>query len=67
MGCLALYLALDGTADKIRLRVETNADDLSPIAETVKEVVKLRAEVVAELPGSLPKDGIVVDDQRPVG
>ncbi len=61
-----IEVSLEGTKDVIRLRVETEADDLTGIAASVHELVKLRAEVIAEAPGSLPNDGIVVDDQRPI-
>ena len=39
----------------------------SRIADTVREVTKLRAEVCLCAPGSLPNDGKVVTDERDYG
>ena len=49
------------------LQVETleTAEGLAlRIADAVRDVTKLRAEVELVLPGSLPNDGKVIDDQR---
>lgn len=43
---------------------EATADLLPLIADTVRELTKLRAEVQAVEPGSLPNDGKVIDDIR---
>jgi phenylacetate-CoA ligase len=53
--------------DIMTLQVE--ADPPSPelaqrVAETLRDVVKLRGEVEADIPGSLPNDGKVIDDIR---
>ncbi|RME17433.1 MAG: phenylacetate--CoA ligase family protein [Alphaproteobacteria bacterium] len=64
VGKARVEVSNEGGADRIVVRVETTAEDLSAIAATVREVIKLRAEVVAEVPGSLPNDGIVVEDKR---
>ena len=37
------------------------------LAETIREITKLRGEAVLREPGSLPNDGRVIDDIRPVG
>ena len=37
---------------------------LARIAETVRDVTKLRAEVALVPPGSLPNDGKVIEDAR---
>lgn len=66
VGRARVEVELDGTVDKITVRVETEATDLSAVSASVQELLKLRAEVVAVAPGSLPKDGIVVADNRPV-
>ncbi len=53
--------------DVMVLAVETKAPSpalTAAIAETLRDVVKLRGEVEAGLPGSLPNDGKVIDDQR---
>jgi phenylacetate-CoA ligase len=56
-----------GDQDAMTLAVETaepNADLAAAIAETLREVVKLRGEVECDIPGSLPNDGKVIDDLR---
>ena len=57
--------------DTMQLRVEVEgraADGLADrIVETIRDVTKLRGSVSIEQPGSLPNDGKVIDDQRPVG
>jgi phenylacetate-coenzyme A ligase PaaK-like adenylate-forming protein len=36
------------------------------VAETARELTRLRCEVTLVAPGSLPNDGKVIDDQRPI-
>ncbi len=53
--------------DRMTLQVEVaqQADGLSArIAETIRDVTKLRGEVVLAPPGSLPNDGKVIEDAR---
>ncbi len=53
--------------DRMTLQVETQetAEGLAlSMADAVRDVTKLRAEVELVLPGSLPNDGKVIDDQR---
>ncbi len=54
----------DGDADTMRLSVESTGADMDGIAGTVRDVVKLRADVELVAPGSLPNDGKVIDDVR---
>jgi phenylacetate-CoA ligase len=45
-----------------------NEDGLSAsLAETLQSVTKLRGDVKLVAPGSLPNDGKVIADERPVG
>ena len=37
------------------------------VAQTIRDVTKLRGEVALVAPGSLPNDGKVIEDQRPRG
>ena len=55
-------------ADRMRLMVEMGepAEDLARIAATIQAVTKLRAEIERVPEGSLPNDGKVIDDRRPV-
>jgi phenylacetate-CoA ligase len=52
--------------DRMTLQVETPADDtLEPrIADAMREVTKLRCDVVRVAPGTLPNDGKVIEDAR---
>ena len=44
--------------------VETILKDASGFTESVKKVFKLRGELVVCSPGTLPKDGLVIEDKR---
>ncbi len=59
-------VTLEGTADRIALMVETAAEDLTAIEASAREILKLRAHVEAVAPGSLPNDGVVIADKRPL-
>ena len=54
----------EGEQDVMTVRVETPSTDAAPYAETVVNTLKLRAAVELVAPGSLPKDGLVIEDQR---
>ena len=56
-----------GEQDVMTLAVETESPSpelAARVAETMREVLKLRGEVEADIPGSLPNDGKVIDDLR---
>jgi phenylacetate-CoA ligase len=56
------------SADLMTLLVEGDAaDDTAAIAATVQAVTKLRAVVTCVAEGSLPTDGKVIEDRRPLG
>ena len=50
--------------DNMTVIVETTLKDASSFTESVKKVFKLRGELVACSPGTLPKDGLVIEDKR---
>lgn len=57
----------DGDADHMLLSIETAEPDpalAGAVAETMRDVLKLRGEVEVGLPGSLANDGKVIDDIR---
>jgi phenylacetate-CoA ligase len=65
-------LVVDGelAADRMTLHVEVASAGegfADQVAQTVREVTKLRATVVPCTPGTLPNDGKVIEDRRPVG
>lgn len=53
--------------DRMTLRVEGAADDTAPIAATLRDVMKVRGDVLAVAAGSLPNDGKVIEDARSYG
>ncbi len=65
-----LVVTREEEQDAMELRVETDAeiDALLPkIAATLQAVTKLKGAVTRVEPGSLPRDGKVIADERPVG
>ncbi len=56
--------------DEISLHVETagacSSALESALADSFRDVTKLRADVVLRQPGDLPNDGKIIDDQRPI-
>ena len=49
----------------LRVEVRAQADGLTQrIAEAVRDVTKLRADVELVSPGALPNDGKVIEDAR---
>lgn len=56
------------SADMITLFVETDAQaEAAAIAATAQAVTKLRTEVACVPIGSLPQDGKLIEDRRPIG
>ncbi|WP_424928690.1 phenylacetate--CoA ligase family protein [Amaricoccus tamworthensis] len=54
----------EGEQDRMRVRVEADGGNLEALMESVQAVMKLRADVEVVVPGTLPNDGKVIDDQR---
>ncbi len=53
--------------DEMKLMVETSdsgSDWLTDVAQAVRDITKLRADIVSVPPGSLPNDGKVIEDAR---
>jgi phenylacetate-CoA ligase len=67
-GRARLVVAGEMADDRMTLRVETECSGPGElalrIAETVRDVTKLRGEVELVLPGTLPNDGKVIEDAR---
>jgi phenylacetate-CoA ligase len=56
--------------DRMTLHGETRGDVeglAERVAQTIREVTKLRGEVALVAPGALPDDGKVIEDRRPPG
>ena len=54
----------EGEMDAMTVQIEATAGDSSAYAKSVAEVLKLKAKVEIVPLGSLPKDGLVIEDQR---
>lgn len=69
---LKARLVVDGEManDRMALHVECSARPeglADAVAQTLRDVTKLRGEVVLCAPGSLPNDGKVIEDARKIG
>ena len=54
----------EGEADVMTVQVESEAGDAAKYEKTLQETLKLRGKIVLNSLGALPKDGIVIEDQR---
>ncbi|MHA6263077.1 phenylacetate--CoA ligase family protein [Arenibacterium sp. CAU 1754] len=53
-----------GEMDMMTVKIEAPGDHGEAYAKTVADVLKLKGAVEVVTPGSLPKDGLVIEDQR---
>jgi len=53
-----------GEQDVMTVQIESAGGDADAYAQTVVNVLKLKGKVVVVDPGSLPRDGLVIEDQR---
>lgn len=53
-----------GEQDVMTVHIESAGGDADTYAQSVAQVLKLKGEVVVVDPGSLPRDGLVIEDQR---
>jgi len=54
----------DGEMDAMTVQIETPNGDEIAYGRSVIEVLKLKANIEMVQPGALPKDGLVIEDQR---
>ncbi|WP_027235680.1 phenylacetate--CoA ligase family protein [Leisingera caerulea] len=54
----------DGEMDAMTVQIEAQGGDEAAYARSVVEVLKLKGRVEVVAPGALPKDGLVIEDQR---
>jgi phenylacetate-CoA ligase len=70
LGRLRLVVTRQNENDAMALRVESAAPEAGladAISETLQAITKLRGAVEVVAPGTLPNDGKVIADERPVG
>jgi phenylacetate-CoA ligase len=54
----------EGEMDVMSVQIEATGGDEITYARSVMDVLKLKGAVCVVAPGSLPKDGVVIEDQR---
>lgn len=54
----------EGEMDQMTVRIEASGGDASAFAASVADVLKLKGAVEIVAPGSLPRDGLVIEDLR---
>lgn len=54
----------EGEMDAMTVQVEASGGDADAFAKSVADTLKLKGKIELVAPGSLPNDGIVIDDQR---
>ena len=54
----------DGEADAMTVKIEGAAEKAADYADSLSETLKLRGQVEVVTSGSLPRDGVVIEDQR---
>jgi phenylacetate-CoA ligase len=54
----------EGEADVMTVQIETTGADKDGYAQSVADLLKLKGKVELVAPGSLPRDGLVIEDQR---
>ena len=53
-----------GEQDVMRVQIESPEADTDAYAASVAQLLKLKGQIEVVAPGSLPKDGLVIEDQR---
>jgi phenylacetate-CoA ligase len=63
-----LVIGRENDRDQLTLRLEQPGDapDLAVVATACRDILKLDTIVERVAPGSLPRDGVVIEDRRPV-
>ena len=53
-----------GDSDMMTVQVEGNAPDEAALAAAIKDILKLKGDVQRYAEGTLPRDGLVIEDRR---
>ncbi len=54
----------EGEQDLMTVHIESTSADADAYAQSVSQLLKLKGRIEVVTPGSLPKDGLVIEDQR---
>ena len=66
IGKVRVVVTHDGSNDQMLVRIESASGAIDGIEDSIRDILKLRGEVEWLEPGGLPKDGIVIEDQREI-
>ena len=64
VGRARVVASRQGEMDVMTVRIETEVEDTSIYESTVLSTLKLRGAIELVRPGELPRDGVVIEDQR---
>jgi phenylacetate-CoA ligase len=67
IGKARLVISGEMAQDQMHLHIETlqhTAELIASVEQAVRDITKLRADIVTVQPGSLPNDGKVIEDAR---
>ena len=64
VGRARVVASRQGEMDVMTVRIETEAEDTSIYESSVLSTLKLRGAIQLVRPGELPRDGVVIEDQR---
>ena len=64
VGRARVVASRQGEMDVMTVRIETEAEDTSIYESSVLSTLKLRGAIELVRPGELPRDGVVIEDQR---
>ena len=64
---IRLTITHDGAQDQMQVQIEGAAEAENRYAESARDILKLRGQIEVVSKGSLPNDGLVIDDQRSPG
>lgn len=64
---IRLTITHDGAQDQMQVQIEGAAEAEKRYVESVRDILKLRGDIEVVSKGSLPNDGLVIDDQRSPG
>ena len=64
---IRLTITHDGAQDQMQVQIEGVAEAENRYAESARDILKLRGQIEVVSKGSLPNDGLVIDDQRSPG
>lgn len=56
--------AREGEMDVLKVRIETRSEATDAFDKSIREILKMKGQIELVPPGGLPRDGLVIEDQR---